>query len=150
MRILLFFIIAVVASSSSFVVHVISAEWLSLWVSQQMQNIAIQPSWNVRNTALITSVEYGVAAMFLYYLARDKLIKYGRIKATLIFSILLASIHGAFIRQPLMDYVIGNPLIVVVAQNSFKWLVWFLMSVIVVFGYELIIEKSANKAFKRN
>ncbi|GAB2648997.1 hypothetical protein GCM10026988_16480 [Vibrio panuliri] len=86
--------------------------------------------------ALITSIEYGLGATFIYALARDRLIKAGRTKAVVIFSILLMAIHGAFIRQPLMDYVIGNPLHVVVVQNGFKWLVWLLMSLIIVVGYE--------------
>ena len=140
MKILFLLLVVVVASSSSFVVHVISAEWLSVWVNNQMQNVVIEPSWNVRYVALITSIEYGIAAIFLYFLAREKLIKYGKFKACLIFSILLTAIHGAFIRQPFMDFIIGNPLQVVIAQNAFKWLVWFLMSVIIVFGYESIVK----------
>ena len=141
MKILLLLLVIVFASSSSFVVHVISAEWLSLWIGQQMQNAVLEPSWNVRYVALITSIEYGIAAVSLYHLAREKLIKYGKFKAGLIFSILLTAIHGAFIRQPFMDFVIGNPLQVVIAQNGLKWLVWFLMSIIVVFGYESIMKQ---------
>jgi peptidoglycan biosynthesis protein MviN/MurJ (putative lipid II flippase) len=140
MRILFLLLVVVFASSSSFVVHVISAEWLSVWVSNQMVNTVIEPSWNVRYVALITSIEYGIAAICLYFLAREKLIKYGKLKACLIFSVLLTAIHGAFIRQPFMDFIIGNPLQVVIVQNAFKWLVWFLMSIIVVFGYELIVK----------
>jgi hypothetical protein len=76
---------------------------------------------------------------------------FGVFKASLLFSILLASIHGAFVRQPLMDYVVGNPLHVVLVQNGFKWLVWLLMSFLVVFGFELAIKISgANKALQRS
>ncbi len=139
-------IVAVIASSSSFIIHLISAEWLPEWVSNQMHGIAIQPSWSVKYVAMITSIEYGVAAIILYRLAREKLIKYGLLKTILIFSILLTAIHGAFIRQPFMDFVVGNPFQVVLIQNCFKWLVWILMSVVVVTGYEFIANNSNTQS----
>jgi len=147
MKLLLMFMVVAIASSSSSVVHVISVEWLPDWIGSQMQGITTQSSWSVRYVAGITSIEYGFAAVALYYLARDKLINYGLFKASLIFSVLLTAIHGAFIRQPFMDYVIGNPIHVVLVQNGFKWLVWLLMSFVIIYGYELIFGKpSANKA----
>jgi hypothetical protein len=148
MKILLILVVAGLASLSSFVVHVATVEWLPAWIASQMQGLQIQPSWDVRYIAAATSFEYGLAAVALYYLARNKLLIFGVFKASLLFSILLASIHGAFVRQPLMDYVVGNPLHVVLVQNGFKWLVWLLMSFLVVFGFELAIKISgANKAF---
>jgi hypothetical protein len=147
MKLILIFLVMVIASTSSFVVHVISIEWLPAWVGRQMDGVTIQPSWSVRYVAALTSIEYGFAAVTLYVLARDRLIKHGLFNASLIFSVLLTAIHGALIRQPFMDYVVGNPIHVVLVQNGFKWLVWLLMSFIVIFGYELISNKtSANKA----
>lgn len=146
MKILLMFMVAAIASSSSFVIHIISVEWLPAWIGSQMQSITTQSSWAVRYVAGITSIEYGFAAAALYFLARDKLINYGFLKASLIFSVLLAAIHGAFIRQPFMDYMVGNPIHVVLVQNVFKWLVWLFMSFVIISGYELIFNKSrANK-----
>lgn len=143
LKFFLIFLVAVLASLSSFLVHVITAEWLSSWVGSQMQGLQIQPSWNVRYIAAVTSLEYGFAAIGLYYLARNKLLVLGVIKASILFSVLLASIHGAFIRQPFMDYVVGNPLNVVLVQNAFKWLVWLLMSFVVVFGFEFVVKISS-------
>ncbi len=145
MKIIYFLVIAVIASSSSFVVHAISAEWLPGWIAMQMQGLSVQPSWSVRYVALITSIEYGVGATVLYILARDKLSKFGQAKAIVIFSVLLMAIHGAFVRQPLMDFLIGNPIHVVLVQNSFQWLVWIMMSLIVILGYESV-NRFANKA----
>lgn len=105
----------------------------------------------VRYIAGITSLEYGIAAIALYYLGRNKLISFGKFKAVLLFSILLMAIHGAFFRQPFMDYVVGNPVHVVLVQNSFKWLVWFLMSFCVVFGFEFVIKITyATKSIQPN
>ena len=126
MKLLLIFIVIAIASSSSFVVHVISIEWLPAWIGSQMKGLTTQTSWNVRYIAAITSIEYGFAALSLYFLARDRLIKYGLFKASLIFSVLLTAIHGAFIRQPFMDYVVGNPIQVVLVQTDSNGLYGFL------------------------
>ncbi len=120
MKLFLFITVAAIASTSSFIVHVATIEWLPIWVGSQMKGLPIQPSWDVRYIAGITSIEYGLAACTLYYFSRTQLIKLGRFKASLLFFVLLAAIHGAFIRQPLMDYIIGNPTHVVLIQNSFK------------------------------
>ncbi|MCP4049500.1 MAG: hypothetical protein GY730_02185 [bacterium] len=145
MKIFLVFVIAIIASMSSFAVHLLTVEWLPAWIGSQMQGVEIVPSWSVRYIAAVTSVEYGLAAVALYSLGREKLLTFGIFKAVIIFSILLASIHGAFIRQPLMDYLIGNPLQITLVQNGFKWLIWLLISFVVVYGFEFLIKKQGGK-----
>ncbi|MCP3922077.1 MAG: hypothetical protein GY714_05760 [Desulfobacterales bacterium] len=142
MKIFLIFVIAIVASMSSFVVHIATVDWLPVWIGNQMQGINIQPSWSVRYVAAVTSVEYGLAGIVLYSLAREKLLVFGTFKTAIIFSILLASIHGAFVRQPLMDYLVGNPMHVALVQNAFKWLIWLIMSFVIVYGYEFIVKRN--------
>nr|MBF4265025.1 hypothetical protein [Vibrio anguillarum] len=89
----------------------------------------------------LTSLEYGISAIVLYWLIRDKIIKYGQFKAFIILSLLLTALHGALIRQPLMDFVVGNPIEVALVQNAFKWLVWVLMSLVTVYGFERVVKK---------
>lgn len=124
-----------------FVVHVFNVEWLPDWIGGQMQGVEIKPSWAVRYVAGITSIEYGIAVIVLYHLARDKLIQFGKFKASVYLSLLLLALSALFIRQPLMDYLIGNPIHVVIVQNAFIWLSWVLLSFIAVYGYEFIMNK---------
>lgn len=138
MKTLLLLILAILASLGGFIVHVISAEWLPEWIASQMQGLQVQPSWDVRYLAAVTSIEYGLAAIGLYFLGREKLLSLGKLKAALIFSVLLMAIHGVFIRQPLMDLAIGNPLHVSLVQNTFQWLPWIIMAFVTVYGYEKI------------
>ncbi len=138
MKPLLIIILATIASMSGFVVHVITVEWLPGWIGAQMNGLQVQPSWDVRYIAAMTAIEYGLAAIGLYYIGREKLLILGRLTAASVLFVLLAAINGALIRQPLMDYIIGNPLHVALMQNGFKWLPWMLMSLVVVYGYELI------------
>jgi len=141
MKIFQYLMIAALASSCGYVVHVFSAEWLQNWVAQIMEGREVSTSWDVRYFALFTSLEYGISAVVLYWLIRDKIIQLGQFKAFVILSLLLASLHGALIRQPLMDFVIGNPIEVAVVQNAFQWLVWILMSFVVVYGLERVMRK---------
>ncbi len=141
MKYFLLLILAIIASLTGFVVHVFTVEWLPDWISSQMQGIEVKPSWAVRYVAGITAIEYGIATIVLYHLARDKLIQLGKLRASVFLSILLLALNAILIRQPLMDYLIGNPLIVVVVQNGFIWLSWILLSFITVYGYEFIQAK---------
>lgn len=138
MKLFLIILLASTTALAGFVIHVIAVEWLPQWISGQMQGIEVQASWDVRYLAAATAIEYGLAAIGLYYLAREKLLSLGKLKAALIFSVLLTAIHGVFLRQPLMDFAIGNPLHVTLVQNGFKWAPWILTAFIVVYGYELI------------
>jgi len=138
MKILLIVLLAILASLGGFIIHVITIEWLPEWIGRQMQDITIQPSWDLRYLAALTSVEYGLAAIGLYYLARERLLAFGKLKSALLFTVLLMGLNGVFLRQPLMDLAIGNPLHVTLIQNCFKWLPWIIMAFVVVYGYELI------------
>ncbi len=145
MKILLLLILAIIASISSFTIHVITVEWLPTWIASQMNGVELKPSWAVRYVAAITSLEYGIATIMLYALAREKLIKFGLFKASIILSTLLLALNALLIRQPFMDYLIGNPIQVVIVQNLFKWLTWMALSFIIVYGYEVINKKFDNQ-----
>jgi len=146
MKLFLLLVLAIVASLTGFIVHVFTVEWLPDWIGKQMQGIQLQPSWAVRYVAALTSIEYGMAALVLFVLMRDKLLPYGKFKSAIFFSALLLAVNGILIRQPFMDYLIGNPLLVVMVQNVFKWLPMILMSFIIIYGYEAIIkQKTKNK-----
>ncbi len=148
MKILSILVVATLASLSSFVVHIVTVEWLPMWINTQMQGTQVMSSWNVRYIAAVTSVEYGISACIIYLLLREKLLTFGVVNALIGYAVLLAGLHGAFVRQPLMDYIVGNPIHVVLVQNGFKWLVWILMSMIVVLGTEIIIKKFEAKRSK--
>lgn len=140
-KLIICFVIAALASASAFVVHVVTVEWLPNWIGSQMAGKQVSPSWDVRYIAMITSIEYGIACLFLYYLLREKILIKGKCIAILILFALLTALHGALLRQPLMDFIVGNPLQVVLVQNGFKYLVWLLMSFVTVLAYERFIKE---------
>lgn len=137
-KIILYTLLAAIASCSAFVIHVFTVEWLPGWISAQMSDKNITPSWNVRYVAALTSIEYGIGAVLLYLAARQTLTKYRIFYRALFLSACLAMVSGAFLRQPLMDIVVGNPFHVAIVQNFFKLLVWVLLGFVVVYGVEAI------------
>ena len=64
-------------------------------------------------------------------------------------SLILLTINALLIRQPLMDFAIGNPLHVVLVQNAFKWVPWILMAFIIVYGYELIHKATVSTSLSK-
>ncbi len=146
MKVILIMLLAALASFGSFVVHVIAVEWLPDWISAQMQGKQVQASWDVRYLAAATAIEYGLAIIALYYLIRDKLLRFGQFKTALLMAGLLLAINGILLRQPLMDIAIGNPLHVALVQNAFLWLPKIIMAFTVVYGYELIVRLTDKTA----
>ncbi|MEZ5472799.1 MAG: hypothetical protein R3E90_13595 [Marinicella sp.] len=115
-----------------------------------MHSIQLQPSWNVKYLAAFTCIEYCLSTMFIYVLARNKLLKLGQFKSACVISLILLTINALLIRQPLMDFAIGNPIDVVLVQNAFKWMPWILMAFIIVYGYELIQKTTVSKSLSNN
>ncbi|EDP60705.1 hypothetical protein [Vibrio sp. AND4] len=147
MRIFQYFVIAAVASGCGYLIHSLSVDWLQGWVAKIMERGGHEVSYSpeVLNVAMFTSIEYGVSVLALYFLIRDKIIGFGQFKAFLILTVLLTALHGALIRQPLMDFLIGNPIEVAVVQNAVQWLVWILMSFVVVYGSEYVITDKSKE-----
>ncbi len=144
MKKILFIFTILTASLSSFYIHVFSIEWLEKWIASQMHGMQVYTSWDVRYIAAITSLEYGIGVFLLYFLIREKLNKINKVLRSIILSLLLLAVQGSLFRQPVMDYVIGNPLYITLIQNGFKWIIWMIISFITVFGYEFSIKKEIN------
>ncbi|WKE64578.1 hypothetical protein PVT67_12985 [Gallaecimonas kandeliae] len=141
MRYLSLLLIAALAANCGFVVHLVSAKWLNAWIAAQRQGHQIQPSWDLRYAALASGLEYGLPTVALYWLMRNRL---GLAARVALLAVLLTALHGALLRQPLMDWLVGNPLAVVLVQNCLKWLVWWLMATVVVIGVEWLHQHGAS------
>ncbi|HBH7879294.1 MULTISPECIES: hypothetical protein [Vibrio harveyi group] len=145
MKFVLYFGILVLAAAVGFVVHVVEVEWLRVWVSEQMTGKMVTPSWDVRYIAMILSIEHSVAFFIIYLLLRQKIGDRSLLVQVTVLSVLILAFKSLLIRQPLMDYIIGNPVHVVAAQNLLKWSIPISMSVIIVIGYSLVEKLCDNR-----
>lgn len=140
----------IVASLVGIAVHVCTLEWVLPWVARQMGDKPRLSSWQVRDLAIFTSIEYGIAVLVIYLLAREKLQPLGKLRTTLVFAVLLLMLNGEFIRQPLMDYAIGHLLSVVLLENGMKWLLWLLVSATIVYGCEWRLSQTSSACENSN
>jgi len=136
-------VVAAVAAATGFIIHVASQEWLESWVSSQMQGHQVAASWDVRYLALVTSLEIGVGLVILYALVRPALPAKSSVGRGLILAVLLLAVMGRFVRQPLMNLAIGNPLPVVAVQDGTVWLLWLCICIVVATGYDFFVPRYA-------
>ncbi len=133
-----YLLILVLTAGVGFIIHVIEVEWLAAWVSQQMAGQSVAPSWEVRYVAMALSIEHSLAMFIIYLLLRLKIGHLHTAIQILALSGLTLAFKSLLLRQPIMDYLIGNPLHVVALQNAAKWLIPLCMATIMVIGYQIV------------
>lgn len=147
-KIFILLLIAFTASMISFVIHVVSEEWIFSFVSIIMEGKEVAPSWDVRYIAALSAVEIGIAQLIIYILIRKVIpIKSSVIKG-IILGTLLLMINGSLLRQPLMNYLIGNPLKVILIQDGITWIIWLLSSVFTAVSYEFFLSRFLKGTYK--
>lgn len=134
---------AVAAAATGFVIHVGSQRWVQEWVSARMQGREVTASWDVRYLALASSLEVGIGLVVLYALVRGHLPFKSSAVRGLVLGVLLLAVMGRLVRQPLMNFIIGNPLPVVAVQDGVSWLVWLASCTVVACTYDRLTAKNA-------
>ena len=129
-------LMAVLATVASFGIHLATAAWLPGWLADRMVGVEMLASWDVRYLAGATSIEYVLGSMLMYALMRRSLLGWRPWARFVVFTLLILSTRGLLMRQPLMDWAIGNPMDVVVIQNGLKALVWIVVASLSAIGVE--------------
>ncbi|WP_338803520.1 hypothetical protein WDV76_15575 [Xenorhabdus griffiniae] len=138
-----FFIILIVSISTAFIgfiVHVINVEWLIPYIRSEVNNVSVLPSWDVRYLAAFTSIETGFGITILYTLIKKGMPTYNSFTRGIIMWLLELAIMGRLVRQPLMDFAIGNSVLISILQNSISWINWFLICLVTTFLYDYLIK----------
>lgn len=118
------------SAAAGFVAHVFSVEVITPYVASVMAGRHVAPSWDVRIPAALSSIEQGIALALLYLLLRSSLPSLGTLWRGVLVGLLALALHGALVRQPMMDLLIGNPLGIVAVQDGMTWLIWLAMGLI--------------------
>lgn len=127
---------ALTSAALGFALHLMTARPIARWVSEQTPNYVQGPSWDVRIPAALSSIEIGVGAVIIYALMRAALPMRTSIGRGLCLGVLLLAAHGRLFRQPLLDWLVGNPARVVLVQDGMSWLSWLLIGVVVAVIYD--------------
>jgi hypothetical protein len=145
-KIVLIFIPAVLASAVGFLIHVSTLGPITAWVAQRMTGQVLdRNSLAVTGIAFLTSVEIGIGVVIVYLSLRKSLSTTNVWLRALVLWILLLAVQGRLVRQPFMDLFIGNPLSVVALQDGITYLLWFAMSIVVVWMVEVLDKRHAPR-----
>lgn len=128
---------AILTAAFGFAAHVFAAEIVEPYVASVMAGRHVAPSWDVRVPAALTAIEPGVALIILCLLLRHALPSAGTFARGLTAGLLALALSGRLVRQPMMDFLVGNPLNVVAVQDGIVWLIWLGMGLIAAFCLDL-------------
>ncbi len=136
-----FLLAAAVASAVGFAIHVVDQLIVPAWVQRQMRGVpsAGPPAGGTLVAAALTSIEIGAACCILYALLRSATPTLRPIPRGLLAGVLILAIGGQLIRQPLMNWLIGNPPRVVLAMAAGPWLTSLAMGVVIAVLWEVVV-----------
>lgn len=140
-----FLLAAVAGAVTGFAIHLSTQTWIQGWVAQHMAGRSVGPSWDVRLLAAATSLEVGVATVFIYVLLRRSVPGLPTVVRGAILAALLLAVTGRLFRQPVMDLAVGNPLAVVLVQDGVAWLTWTALCIAVAVVYDSFTAKAAHE-----
>lgn len=131
-----FFLAILIASLASLSIHIFFLDWIGSVIASKMQGIVIAhpPYSQFINFMAYATIFIPVSAVsFVYYIGGDKIPCDNRFLKGIILGIFILLIKGALIREPLMNLLVGNPITVVLMQQSQVWISNLSMAVIIAF-----------------
>ena len=133
-------LVAAAASAVGFVIHVTDQNIVPPWVQRQMRGVpsAGPPAGWTFAAAALSSIEIGAGYAILYALLRLATPTLRPIARGLLTGTLALALGGQLIRQPLMNWIIGNPIYVTLAMAVGPWLTSLAMGVVLALSYEAI------------
>ena len=130
---------AVAASVVGFSVHKAFADRLPAWVSAHMGNTQIKlPPYGpeIVVPATLTALESGVAYLAAYLLVRHATPERSVLFRALLVAALSLALHGSLLRMPVMQLLVGNPVVVTLVQHAGSWAPVVAASLVVAYAYE--------------
>lgn len=140
-----FLLAAVAGAATGFGIHLSTQAWIQGWVEQHMAGRSVVPSWDVRLLAAATSLEVGVATVFVYVLLRRSLPGLPTVVRGALLAALLLAVTGRLFRQSVMDLAVGNPLAVVLIQDGVAWLTWTALCIAVAIVYDSLTARAVHE-----
>lgn len=132
-------VVSAAAAAAGFSFHVVASEKASHWITKEMQGRSLRTSRNVIFPAAITSLEMGVGLAIFYALVRDHLPFGNPFLRGVTVGLLVLVMTGKLFRQPIMNWIIGNPMKVVLVQDGVTWLSWLLTTTVLAVVYEGLV-----------
>jgi hypothetical protein len=111
---------SVVAAIVALTVHILLQQWAQPIISERMRGIEVlRPPYGafVTGVAYVTAVVPAIVAAILFYYGAHLLPARSRLGKGLWLGVLILLLKGDLVRQPVMNFLIGNPPSVVVLND---------------------------------
>ena len=137
------------ATNFSFIIAVflagIAGDFIHVYYGHLVSGIPIYNFYINLISFLSKSLEaLGIA--LVYYLIGDRLYTDSRLGKAIFLTLLICLIKDGFIRQPVMNILLGNSVIDSLRRESQAWLTNFVMSLIITFKIKPKMEQQFNEA----
>lgn len=101
--------------------HIYLLKVISPIIAERMQGIVIKkPPYDmvITTIAYVTFVLPTIGTVLVYYFIQNFLPGKSRILKGILFGILILLVKGELFRQPIMNYMVGNPITITLIQQS--------------------------------
>ena|SRR5688572_6218473 len=119
-----------------FIIAVIIAgvvdDFIHIYYGHLVSGVTIYNSF-INTMSFLTKPLEALGVAIIYYLVGDRLYSNSRLIRAFILTILICLIKDGFIRQPLMDILLGNPILDSIYRESQVWLSILAASLILTF-----------------
>jgi hypothetical protein len=130
------FIIAVIVAG-------IASDFIHIYYGHFVAGVTIYNSF-INTMSFLTKPLEALGVALVYYLIGDRLYFKSRLMRAILLTILICLIKDGFIRQPLMNILLGNPILDSIYRESQVWLSSLAVSLIITFTISPKTERSMN------
>ena len=127
-------LVVVISTVIGLSTHIYLLKIISPVIAERMQGVVIQkPPYSVVITtiAYITFVFPAIGTVLVYYFIQDVFPGKSRVVKGVLFGLLILLVKGELLRQPIMNFIVGNPIKITLLQQSQVWLSNLIMCVII-------------------
>jgi hypothetical protein len=150
-RLLRLLVPTLAASAVAFGLHRVLADLVPGWMAGRMEGVQVrQPPYGpeVAVPAMLTCVEYGAALLAAYALLRRATPRASVFVRALLLAVLCLALQGAVLRMPVMQLVIGNPLLVTLVQHAAIWVPHVAASLALAYTYEAVVDVGVKRSIE--
>ena len=132
------------SSIFAFGFHVLIGPMIQQWVGQQMQGVPLNRTGAAVGTLAFATAIVDIAAIALLQILLHRRLPGGSpLLKGLVFGVLLLAVRGRFPRMFIMNLAIGNPLPVVLVQESEGWIIMLSSPVILAYTIAAAAKRGA-------
>lgn len=134
-----FILAACLCTALAMTVHIKLQHFCVQYVSTHMEGVTVAHApYNtfITSMAYLTFVVQALVVCFAYYLVRDYMPCKSAFGRGCLFGLFIMLMNGELLRQPFMNYLVGNPVLVILVQQGQVWISTLVASIVIAWVLE--------------